>query len=136
MRAMASTKRRSVAINCCRASSCIDAIIHLDLQFVDGVLFADHGLRKLLVGFEHGMRGLMRGALRQAAHPEQSLLQFFEVVLKMTFHRRGPFSRKHMHFLNENLRKCVAAQIYHPKRPVMYASVRESVGVVNSLPGG
>ena len=50
-----------------------DAVVHFDLQFVDGVFLGEHGFRQRLIGLEHGVDGLMDGALREAAHPEQTL---------------------------------------------------------------
>src|SRR6266404_796020 len=100
-------------------------VIDLNLQLVDGVLFIEHGASELLVRVEHGVDRLVHGAFSQASHPEQPLLQFVEVALKMTFHTLHPL-------LDCN----VAVQRAHPKRPVMYASVRGSEGVVNICPVG
>ena len=64
----------------------LDALVDLDLHFVDGVFFVEHGFGEVLFGVEHGMDGLMDGALGEAAHPEQPLLQFFEIMFEMAFH--------------------------------------------------
>src|SRR6266550_5028299 len=101
------------------------AVVDLNLQLVDGVLFIEHGVSELLIRIEHGVHGLVHGAFSEAAHPEQPLLQLVEVALKMTFHTLYPL-----------LRCKEAARRPHPKRPVMYASVRGSEGVVNICPVG
>ena len=59
----------------------LDALINFDLHLVDGVFFVEHGFGEVLIGVQHGVDGLMDGALGEAAHPEQALLQFFEIML-------------------------------------------------------
>ena len=75
------------------------AIVNFNLQFVDGVLFLEHRLRELFIRVQHGVDGLVHGALGQAAHPEQPLLQFFQITLKMTFHSLHPLC-------NDRLARC------------------------------
>ena len=87
---------------------------------------------ELLVGIENCVNRLMDGAFGEAPHPQQPLLEFFQIVFEMSFHfssvnldAAGPLDSRlnsHAPILNS-----------HPNRPVMYASVRGSVGVVNSL---
>ena len=68
----------------------LDALVNFDLHFVDGVFFVEDGFGEVLFGVQHGVHGLVDGALGEAAHPEQALLQFFEIVFEMAFH--GSFS--------------------------------------------
>src|SRR6202030_1840925 len=77
------------------------------------------------VATEHGMHRLMHGALRQAAHPQQPLFQFVQISLEVAFHESIP-SDPGTAGPNSN---CLQVQ---PKRPVIYASVRASPGVVNN----
>src|SRR5579863_10113311 len=105
----------------------------------------------------------MNGAFRQAAHPEQPLFQLVQISLKMTFHLLHPLCKliaggicqlkpalknrstrsvmhihriEHAKYLWQSIpRRSTAAQT-HPKRPVMYASVLGSEGVVNICPVG
>ncbi len=51
-----------------------DAVVDFDLQFVDGVFFVEDALGELFVGFQHGVDGLMDGALGEAAHPRAGAL--------------------------------------------------------------
>ena len=71
-----------------------DAVVDLNLQLVDGVLFAEHGESEFIVRFQHRVDGLMHGAFGKVAHPEQPLFQFFEVALKMTFHPESSESNR------------------------------------------
>src|ERR1700739_4134003 len=71
----------------------------------------------------------MHGAPGKAAHPQQPLLQLFQIALEMTFHSLHPLRTGKLHRFGQ-LNKP------HPKRPVMYASVRGSEGVVNIWPVG
>ena len=127
MRETASRNRRSAAMGCLQSEQALDALVDLDLHFVDGVFFGEHGFGEVLFGIQHGVHRLMDGALGEAAHPQQPLLQFFQIVFEMAFHGSSvPFAP---------LLGAVAPNrpASHPKRPVMYASVRGSVGVVNSF---
>src|SRR3984893_6439882 len=100
------------------------AVVDLNLQLVDRVFFIQHSLGKLLVGVQHRMHRLVHGALRQAAHPEQPFFQLIQVSFEVTFHEIDP--------LNARTARQVSASPPHPNRPVMYASVRGSLGVVNN----
>src|SRR5260370_2014338 len=98
-------------------------IVDLYLQLVDPVLLIQHAFGKLLVGIQHGMHRLMHGALRQAAHPQQPLFQFVQISLEVAFHESIPSNPANVGpYLPQS----------HPKRPVIYASVRASPGVVNN----
>src|SRR5258707_13634875 len=69
------------------------------------------------------MHRLMHGALRQAAHPQQPLFQFVQISLEVAFHESIPSNPANVGpYLPQS----------HPKRPVIYASVRASPGVVNN----
>src|SRR5260370_17251475 len=70
------------------------------------------------------MHRLMHGALRQAAHPQQPLFQFVQISLEVAFHESIPSPKPKT--------KTHATARPHPNRPVMYASVRGSPGVVNN----
>jgi hypothetical protein len=67
----------------------LHAIVDLDLHFVDRVFFLQHGLCQTLVGVQHCVHCLMHGTFGQARHPEQPLLQFFEIMFEVSFH--NPF---------------------------------------------
>ena len=58
----------------------LNALVNFDLHLVDGVFLVEDGFGEVLIGIEHGVHGLMDGALGEAAHPQQALLQFFEIV--------------------------------------------------------
>jgi hypothetical protein len=63
-----------------------DAIVDFDLQLVDGVFFVKDTLGEGFIGFEHGVNGLMNGALGEAAHPEQPLVSaLFRRILTFAF---------------------------------------------------
>jgi hypothetical protein len=64
----------------------LDALIDLDLHFVDGIFFVEHSFRNTFVRIKYGMNGLMDGTFGEAAHPKQALLQFFEIVFPVAFH--------------------------------------------------
>jgi hypothetical protein len=64
----------------------LDALVDFDLHLVDGVLFGEDGFGESLVGFEQRLNGLMDGALGEAAHPEEALLELLHVVFPVTFH--------------------------------------------------
>jgi hypothetical protein len=64
----------------------LDAFVYFDLDLVDGVFLGEHGLGEVFFGVENGVDGLMDGALGEASHPEQALLQFIEIVFEMAFH--------------------------------------------------
>ena len=64
----------------------LDALVDFDLHFVDIVFLGEHGCGEMLIGIEHGVNGLVNSALDKAAHPEQALLQFFEIAFEMAFH--------------------------------------------------
>ena len=99
------------------------AIVHFDLQFVDGVFFGQHAIGELLVGIQHGMHRLVHGALGEAAHPQQPLFQIVQISFEMAFHM-SPRSKSYEIV-------SIKRQMSQPKRPVIYASVRASLGVVN-----
>jgi hypothetical protein len=63
-----------------------DAVVDLNLLLVDGVFFVEHHVSEVFIRLENCVDSLVHGAFSEAAHPEQSLFQFFEVALKMTFH--------------------------------------------------
>src|SRR5580658_7882897 len=137
----------------------LDALVNFDLHFVDRVFLREHGFREVFFGVQDGMDCLMDRALGEASHPQQPLLQFFEIAVEMSFHGSSvstatatttksvlqwlkPLRICHVRVVAEATtyqaspcaesfaRKRMAS---HPKRPVMYASVRGSFGVVNSL---
>src|SRR6266403_162355 len=58
----------------------------LALELVDGVFFIEDALGELFVGFQNGVNGLVNGALRQAAHPEQALFHLVQVFFEVAFH--------------------------------------------------
>ena len=89
-----------------------DAIVDFHLQLVDGRLFVEHGFGQSSVAIQHGMDGLMDGALRQAAHPEKPLLQAVQLNLKMSFHLSLPP-------IKTRARPARRKPFAHPKRPVM-----------------
>ena len=64
------------------------------------------------------MDSLMDGALGEAAHPQQPLLQFFQIVFKMAFHVFLSSSRRLLTGvpLRDHETSAIAS---HPKRPVM-----------------
>jgi hypothetical protein len=68
----------------------LDAVIDLELNFIDGGFFLEDGFGERLFGIEHGVHGLMNGALGETAHPEQTLLQVFEFLIEMTFQGSAP----------------------------------------------
>ncbi len=111
----------------------LDALVDFDLHLVDGVFFVEHRLGEPLIGVQHGVNGLMDGALGKAAHPQQPLLQFFEIVFPMAFHGySAPFIQRKQDHTAQTKHSTDLPEV-HPKRPVMYASVRGSGGVVNSF---
>ena len=86
MRETARRNRRSAAIGCLQREQALDAVVDLDLHLVDGVFFAENGFGELFLGVQHGVNRLMDGALGETAHPEQPLLQFFQIAFEMSFH--------------------------------------------------
>src|SRR5271169_1825331 len=83
----------------------------------------------------------MDGALGEAAHPQQSFFQFVQIFFEMAFHENFPSvvynpGRKKADSLRQGRlgRKDNRPRRHlprdQPKRPVMYASVRGSLGVV------
>src|SRR5260370_18200477 len=69
------------------------------------------------------MHRLMHGALRQAANPQQPLFQFVQISSEVALHESIPSDAANVGpYLPQS----------HPKRPVIYASVRASPGVVNN----
>jgi hypothetical protein len=70
-----------------------DAVVEFELKFVNGIFFIKHTLGELLIGFEHSVDGLMDGALAEAAHPEQALLQFVEIFFEVAFHEVGSLTQ-------------------------------------------
>ena len=63
-----------------------DAVVNLQLKFVDRVFFVQHALGQLFVGVQHRMHRLMDGAFGQAAHPQQPFFQFIQIFLEVAFH--------------------------------------------------
>ena len=102
---------------CLQSEQALDALVDLDLHLVDGVFFAEHGFRELLFGIEHGVNGLMDGAFREAAHPQQPLLQFFEIAFEMAFHVFLAASVLPMP--TDSNRGLQPPQATHPNRPVI-----------------
>ena len=49
-----------------------DAIVDFHLELVDGVFFFEDALGELFIGFQDSVNGLVNGALREAAHPEEA----------------------------------------------------------------
>jgi hypothetical protein len=64
----------------------LDAFVYFNLHLVDGIFFVEDGFCQALIGIENSMDGLMDAPLRKAAHPEEALFQFFEIVLPVAFH--------------------------------------------------
>jgi hypothetical protein len=64
----------------------LNALVNFNLHFVDRVFFGENGLGEVLFGVEDGMDGLMDRALGEAPHPQQALLQLFEIAIEMSFH--------------------------------------------------
>jgi hypothetical protein len=64
----------------------LDALVNFNLHLVDGVFFVEDGFGHALVGVQNGVDGLMDGAFGEAAHPQQALLEFFEILLPVAFH--------------------------------------------------
>ena len=98
----------------------LDALVNFDLHFVDGVFFGEDDFGEMFFGIQNGVHGLMDGALGEAAHPEQSLLQFFEIVFEMSFH--GSSISDSAAKLRARIAAGPAATTTartHPKRPVM-----------------
>ena len=63
-----------------------DAVVDFELEFVDGGFFFKGALGEGFVGVQDGLDGLVNGAFREAAHPEQALFNFVEILFKMPFH--------------------------------------------------
>jgi hypothetical protein len=63
-----------------------DAIVNFHLELVDGVFFLEDALGELLIGFQNGVNGLVNGALREAAHPEQALFHLVQIFFEVAFH--------------------------------------------------
>ena len=122
MRETARRKRRSAAMGACKASRrwtrssisiCISLMASSSLSTASA---------RLLIGIQHSVHGLVDGALGEAAHPQQALLQFFEIMFPMAFHgylypaiamNSGAF-RSALN-RNESADNCRS----HPNRPVM-----------------
>jgi hypothetical protein len=69
-----------------------DPVVDFELEFIDGVFFIDDALGELFVGFQHGVNGLMDGALGETAHPQEAFFQFVQVFFEVAFHELYPFS--------------------------------------------
>jgi len=67
-----------------------DAVVNFHLKLVDGVFFLEDALGELLIGFQNGVNGLVNGALREAAHPEQALFQLVQIFFEVAFHEPFP----------------------------------------------
>jgi hypothetical protein len=63
-----------------------DAIVNFHLELVDGVFFLENALGELFIAFQNRVYGLMNGALREAAHPEQPFFHLVDVFFKVAFH--------------------------------------------------
>jgi hypothetical protein len=63
-----------------------DAIVDLHLELVDGVFFLKDSFGELFIGFQDGLNGLVNGAFREAAHPEEPFFQFVYVFFEVAFH--------------------------------------------------
>ncbi len=63
-----------------------NAIVNFHLELVDGVFFLKDALGELFIGFQNGVNGLVNGALREAAHPEQALFHFVQIFFEVAFH--------------------------------------------------
>jgi hypothetical protein len=63
-----------------------DAVVDFHLKLVDGVFFSEDTIGKLLVGFQDRVNGLVNGAFREAAHPEQTLFHFVQIFFEVAFH--------------------------------------------------
>src|SRR5258708_2816130 len=63
-----------------------DAIVDFHLELVDGVFFLEDAIGELFIGIQNGVNGLVNGAFRQAAHPEQPFFHLVDVFLKVAFH--------------------------------------------------
>jgi hypothetical protein len=105
-----------------------DAVVDFNLQLVDGVFFVEYAVGKLLIGIEHGVNRLMNGALGETAHPQEAFFYFVEIFFEMAFHVLRPLSARKVHQYKDRQ----YGKRTQPKRPVMYASVRGSPGVVKS----
>ncbi len=81
----------------------------------------------MLIGIQHRVDGLMDGALRQAAHPEQAFFQFVQIFFEVSFHYVFPYAGP---LPWRRIGTSSRSRLNHPKRPVIYASVRGSPGVV------
>jgi hypothetical protein len=69
-----------------------NAIVDFHLELVDGVFFRKDALGELLVGFQDGVNGLVNGAFREAAHPEQALFHLVQIFFEVAFHEPFPFT--------------------------------------------
>jgi hypothetical protein len=69
-----------------RGEQALDALINFNLHFVDGVFLRENRFGEMLFGIEDGVHGLVDGAFGKASHPEEALFQFFEIMIKMSFH--------------------------------------------------
>ena len=94
IRETASRKRKIGRHGRLQRQQALHALVNLDLHLVDGVFFAEHGFGKVLFGVQHRVHGLMDRALGEAPHPQQPLLQFFEIVFEMSFHGSSVPSRQ------------------------------------------
>jgi hypothetical protein len=98
-----------------------DAIVNFHLELVDGVFFLEDAVGELFIGFQNGVNGLMDGALREAAHPEEALFHLVQVFFEVAFHEPLPLTTN----LQQNEERFLASlemtKQYRrqPKRPVM-----------------
>ena len=91
----------------------LHALVDLDLHFVDASIFftGEHGFGEAFIGVEHGVDGLMNGTLGQAAHPQQTLLQFFEIMFPMAFHSSSiPLQRNNYPGASAGRKRCGATR--------------------------
>src|ERR1700674_1635405 len=98
-----------------------DAIVNFHLELVDGVLLLEDALGELFIGFQNGVDGLVDGALREAAHPEQALFHLVQVFFEVAFHELLPLTTNLQQTEERFLASLEMTEQYRrqPKRPVM-----------------
>jgi hypothetical protein len=97
-----------------QSQKALHPVIDLDLHFVDGVFFREDGLGQVLFGVQNSVHGLMHGSFCEAAHPQEPLLQLFEIAFEMAFHEASI-----LRILAQIRAGEFGAANPHPKRPVM-----------------
>src|SRR6267143_7316894 len=98
-----------------------DAIVDFHLELVDGVFFLEDAVGELFVGFQNGVNGLVDGAFREAAHPEQALFHLVQVFFEVAFHEPLPLTTNLQQDEERFLASLEMTEQYRrqPKRPVM-----------------